>query len=194
MQTIVWDVDDVLNDLMRSWFETFWLPSHPDCSSRYEDILENPPHRLLEVSLGEYLASLDAFRLSGAAEQLLPVPEVLAWFRQYGERFRHIALTATPLRTAPVSAVWVTHRFGRWIRSFNFVPSIREGECIPMYDKTKSDYLSWWGRADILVDDSAVNVDAARVLGIRGVLMPRPWNQSRLTIAETLESLTELVH
>ncbi len=189
MQVIVWDIDDVLNDLMRSWFETFWLPSHPDCPFRYEGILENPPHRLLGASLDEYLTSLDAFRLSGVAEQLPPVPEALAWFRQYGDRFRHMALTAAPLRAAPISAAWVTNHFGRWVRSFHFVPSEREGECIPMYDKAKSDYLSWWGKADILVDDSAVNVDAARAIGIRGVLMPRPWNQNRLTIAETFESL-----
>ena len=193
MRTIAWDVDDVLNDLMRSWLEQRWLPSHPNCSLRYEDIVENPPHRLFGVSLDEYLTSLDAFRLSGAAGRLPPVAAVLAWFHQYGEHFRHIALTATPLCSVPVSAGWVTRHFGPWIRSFNFVPSKREGECIPMYDRTKSDYLRWWGKVDILVDDSAVNVEAARALGIRAILMPRPWNQSRLTIAETLEYLTRLV-
>ena len=193
MHTIAWDVDDVLNDLMRSWFEGSWLPSHPDCALRYEDISQNPPHQLLEVSLDEYLASLDDFRLSGAAERLHPVPEMMAWFCQYGEHFRHIVLTATPLRSAPVSAAWATRHFGRWIRSFNFVPSKREGERIPVYDQTKDDFLSWWGNVDILVDDSAVNVEAARALGIQGVLMPRPWNQSRLTIAEILESLAGLV-
>ncbi len=193
MQTIAWDIDDVLIDLMRSWLEAFWLPSHPDCSLRYEEISENPPHRLLGVSLDEYLASLDAFRLSGAAEQLPPIPEVLAWFRQYGEHSRHIALTTTPLRSAPVSAAWVTYHLGRWIRSFNLVPSKREGERVPVYDQSKVDFLRWWGKADIFVDDRAANVKAVEAFGIRGILMPQPWNQSSLTITETLECLARLV-
>ena len=32
MKTIAWDVDDVLNDCMRTWFERTWLPAHPGCA------------------------------------------------------------------------------------------------------------------------------------------------------------------
>jgi hypothetical protein len=191
MKTIVWDVDDVLNDQTRVWLEGHWLPTHPECALKYTQISENPPHRLLGVSLTEYLASLDGFRFVGA-DRLDPVPEALCWFRQHGQRFRHVALTATPLRAAHISAAWVIKHFGHWIRSFGFVPSAREGEDLPVYDGSKAEYLRWWGKANVLVDDNPVNVDAARNLGVEVVLMPRPWNASRATIADALDSLTHL--
>jgi hypothetical protein len=192
MKMIAWDVDDVLNDLMRTWLERFWVPSHPGCPISYAQVVENPPHTLLGASLSEYLTSLDAFRLSQLATEMPPVPEVLAWFRQYGGSFRHMALTATPLSAAPASAAWVMRHFGRWIRSFHVVPSSRPGEELPAYDLSKEDFLRWWGKIDIMVDDSQLAVVAAQSLGIRTVLMPRPWNRGRLTLAEALSSLTGL--
>lgn len=191
MKTIVWDVDDVLNDLMRSWLEQMWLVSNPHCRLRYGDLIENPPHRLLDVTLGEYQSSLDSFRRSGAGRQLSPSVEVVEWFRTYGDRFRHVALTATPLACAPVSAAWVAQHFGRWIRSFSFVPSARAGQDIPAYDQSKADFLRWWSRADVLVDDSPANVDAARALGIEAILAPRPWNRGTTTITNALQLLVE---
>ena len=186
MQTIAWDVDDVLNDLMRAWFEAAWLPAHSSCSLEYGELSENPPHRLLGVSLPGYLTSLDRFRLSEMGRQLQPVPEVLEWFHRHGHQYRHIALTSTPLKSAPNVAEWVTHHFGRWIRSFNFLPSQRTDNPVFMYDNTKADYLQWWGRADIVVDDNPSLVEAAQQMGLHALAMPRPWNESRLTIAETL--------
>lgn len=191
MKTIVWDVDDVLNDLMRSWFELEWLPSHLRCALRYDDIVENPPHRLLGVTLEEYQSSLDGFRLSEAGRQLSPRSEVVEWFRQYGSDFRHVALTATPMNCASLSAAWVTWHFGAWIRSFSFVPSARSDQNILLYDQSKADFLRWWGRADALVDDSPSNVTAARSLGLEAVLVPHPWNAGRSTIVESLQSLVE---
>ncbi|MFB0525749.1 MAG: hypothetical protein ACETVZ_09405 [Phycisphaerae bacterium] len=193
MKTIIWDVDDVLNDLMQTWLERWWLPSHPHCSINYDQISKNPPHDLLGASKSEYLASLDEFRLSEIAKEVVPVPEVLAWFHAYGDNFRHLALTATPLGSAPGSAAWVMRHFSRWIRSFHVVPSPRQGEQIPLYDKTKEDFLRWWGKVDILVDDSPMNAALAEAIGIQAVLIPRPWNQSRLTLTEALGVLTKLI-
>lgn len=192
MKTIVWDVDDVLNNLMQTWFEHWWVPHHLDCPIGYDQISENPPHELLGVSKSEYLASLDEFRLSQIAKEMTPVPEILTWFRQYGNRFRHIALTATPLRAAPASAEWVIHHFGQWIRSFHLVPSLREADQIPVYDQSKEGFLRWWGKGDILVDDSPLNVGVAQALGIQAVLIPRPWNRSGFTMAEVLEIMSRL--
>ena len=42
MKTIVWDVDDVLNDLMAAWFYEAWLPAHRDCTVTYAQIAQNP--------------------------------------------------------------------------------------------------------------------------------------------------------
>ncbi|TRU52063.1 MAG: hypothetical protein EWV49_01215 [Microcystis aeruginosa Ma_QC_Ch_20071001_S25] len=192
MPTIVWDVDDVLNSLMRSWFEECWLTLHPECLLRYEDILENPPHRLLGVSLGEYLASLDSFRLSAGFQQLTPVGEILDWFDEFGGSFRHIALTATPMVAAPISAAWVMRHFGQWIRCFGFVPSKRAGEYNYQYDNNKGEFLAWWNKADILIDDNMVNLEAAKAVGIQTLLMPQPWNNSKLTITDSLELLANL--
>lgn len=192
MKTIVWDVNDVLDNLMQTWFERWWVPSHPNCPINYNQISENPPDALLGISKSEYFASLDDFRLSEIAIEMAPVPEVLMWFCQHGEHFRHIALTATPLCAAPASAAWVMRNFGRWIRSFHMVPSPRQGEQIPVYDQSKEDFLRWWGRGDILVDDNLFNVTSAQALGIQVILIPRPWNQSQLTLTEALDMLISL--
>ena len=39
MKTIVWDVDDVLNDLMRDWLTQWWMPAHPETKIDYENFL-----------------------------------------------------------------------------------------------------------------------------------------------------------
>ncbi len=192
MKTIIWDVDDVLNDMMRAWFEAAWLPLHPECSLVYDRITENPPHGLLGVSQQEYLSSLDEFRFSRAAREMPPLPETLDWFQEHGAHFRHMALTAAPIPASPFSAAWVMRHFGRWIRSFHVVPSARHHQTSPAYDTSKGDFLRWLGKGDVMVDDSVQNAEAAKALGIRVVLMPRPWNGSPLTIREALDSLISL--
>lgn len=186
MKTIVWDVDDVLNDLMRAWFERAWLPANSSCRMRYEDLANNPPHEILGISLNDYRRSLDAFRRSHLGS-LLPVPESLAWFHEHGKRFRHMALTSVPLQTADISAGWVMRHFGRWIRSFNVVPSPRPGDGALDYDHTKRDFLRHAGKVDVFVDDSPKNIREVGELGVATALMPRPWNGGVRTIAECLE-------
>lgn len=191
MKTIVWDVDDVLNDLMKDWFERKWLPEHSQCNLKYEQISSNPPHNLLKITLKDYLSSLDQYRnsLLDGTFILEPVPQVLGWFEKHGDRFRHISLTATPARFASFSAAWVIRHFGRWIKSFNFVPSIRDDEECFLYDLTKAEYLKWWGSADILIDDNLINIKPAAHIGIRTIIMPRPWNTNVESIENTLNSL-----
>ena len=191
MLTIAWDVDDVLNDLMRSWFENYWLSGHPNCRLAFDDLKENPPHAILGVTQKEYLASLDAYRLSEAAGQMQPNPELLIWFQKYGGSFRHIALTAAPLKTAHISAYWVLKHFGEWIRTFHFVPSGRDHEEIPVYDNSKSEFLQWIEKVDLLIDDSARNIEEAQKIGIRGILVSRPWNIDGYSIQEVIHILTE---
>ncbi len=192
MITIAWDIDDVLNDLMRCWFKEKWLPVHQECKKTYEDLKENPPHKVLGASLHEYLKSLDEYRLSEQYPQMRPVQNIMEWFLQFGRNFRHIALTAVPITASPISAHWVIKNFGRWIRTFHFVPSKRSQEDIPEYERDKADFLQWFGKADIYIDDNLENIESAKKAGIQSVLMPRPWNNQNHSVEEILQSLISL--
>lgn len=194
MLTLAWDIDDVLNELMRTWLEVWWRPQHPGCMLSYEDIKKNPPHQLLGVELDEYLQSLDEFRLSGRYEQMQPNLKVLEWFEKHGFSFRHIALTSVPRIAASVSASWVVGHFGNWIRTFHFVPSLRRGEILPEYDITKADYLKWLNRVDILIDDNEHNVTGLTITDIKYFLVSRPWNSSLLRMEDLLHALSDLHH
>lgn len=193
MKTIVWDVDDVLNDLMRVWFEEFWRPKHPDTKMEYETINLNPPHQLFETSKEEYLASLDEFRLSGRYDRLEPIKEVKSWFLAHGAKFRHVALTRVPVAVAHVSAAWVLKHYGQWIRSFHFIPSYRAGERPPVYDENKGTSLHYFGKADLLIDDTIENIEAAEKYSVKTLVFPRPWNKSRQTISQSLDEILNLV-
>lgn len=191
MKTIAWDVDDVLNDLMRVWFEEKWIIQRPKSPLRYVELAENPPHNLLGISKEEYLSSLDEFRLSIQYRKMQPVSEVKNWFLRYGRCFRHIAVTAVPVQIAHLSAEWTLRHFGCWIRTFHFVPSVRRGYSFIRYDKTKKDFLQWLNKVDMFVDDNEINVRAAKKTGIKGILFPRPWNASKLSVKETLEMIND---
>jgi len=186
MQTIVWDIDDVLNNLMQSWFEESWLPSHPDCRLSFIEITENPPHRLLGVDSTHYLDSLDQFRLSTEADRMIPDAFLLEWFRKYGPRFRHIALTARPVNTISPAVQWTLRYFGSWFQSFGFVPAKRPDATFSGPDKTKEQYLAWLGKADYFIDDSSDNISAATSLGIQAFLVKRPWNRGGSEIQDIL--------
>jgi hypothetical protein len=192
MQTIAWDIDDVLNDLMQAWFTTAWKPSHPMCNLSYSGIIQNPPHRLLGIPVSEYLDSLDLFRVSADARNMLPNHAVLDWLRHYGSGFRHIALTARPLDSASHISEWLFRHFSPHIRTFAVVP-VRPAADVIVYDRNKSDFLRWFGKADFLVDDSEENIQQAEVFGLRGILYPQPWNCSSQTPEEALRSLAQVV-
>ena len=191
MLTIVWDVDDVLNDLMFQWFSLGWKTEHPDCQLSYDDLTANPPHEVLQVELDEYLASMDAFRNTMHAINMRPKPQLLDWFRKRGHGFRHIALTARPLATAPDVAHWVMRHFGAWIRCVGVVPTRIEAG-VPVYDQTKGEFLTWLRLGDVLVDDSSENVLQAAALGMTPLLVAQPWSKTGLTTSELLLRLSEM--
>ncbi len=164
MSLIVWDIDDVLNDLMKVWFEQHWLPCHPECPLRYDKIVDNPPHQLLGISEGEYLESLDEFRASEAARTMRPNPEILDWFQTHGARHRHLALTSRPLASMPAAAEWLFLHFGGYIRTVSVVPSRLEAG-LPAGDVTKGDFLKWLGKDAVLVDDNELQIYQRRGQG-----------------------------
>jgi hypothetical protein len=191
MLTIVWDVDDVLNDLMLQWFSHCWLEKQSDCAIKYCELTSNPPHAVLEISRDEYLTSLDQFRKTDRALQMEPNPLVLQWMQQHGERFRHIALTARPLDSAPNVAEWLLRHFGAWIRCIGVVHT-RENDRFPAYDRNKGEFLDWLHCGDIMVDDSAQNIRQAQARGLKALLYPQPWNESCSTVDALLDELTKM--
>jgi phosphoglycolate phosphatase-like HAD superfamily hydrolase len=190
MRTIVWDLDDVLNHFTESWLKLAWQVEHPECRATCAELRSNPPLRELKASESEYFDSLDRFRISPAAQNLEPQPQVLAWFRQSGHHFRHHVLTARPVKSAGPAAAWVFTHFGRWIRHFHFVPSPRPGESLPAYEATKGEVLARIGPVDFFVDDSPQNVAAAAACGARAFVFPQPWNRAELTVTQILAALS----
>ena len=192
IRTVVWDVDDVLNDLMRSWLASVWAPDHPGAAARYADLRKNPPDELLGLSRTEYLLSLDEFRHGTGYAQLEPNPDILTWLEAEGSRCRHVALTATPLGAVPATASWVLRHFGRWIREFAFIPAEREGEILHTYDANKGAWLARSGVSSVLVDDSPLNLAMAQASGAAALLWPQPWNDG-VSATETLQTLSRYV-
>jgi len=186
MVTIVWDVDDVLNDLQLRWLELAWAPAHPGCGLAYSDLVENPPDRLLGVSRDEYLASLDAFRHTPGYAEQAPKPEVLSWFERHGAAARHVALSAVPLHAAHISAEWVLRHYGRWMRTFSFLPSPRADDPAAGGPRDKACWLTEHAAAGLLIDDSENNVREARAEGLQAEMFPRPWNADAARPVEDL--------
>lgn len=192
MQTIFWDIDDVLNDLMKRWFEDLWLRENPQCTIKYSDIKENPPHRILGVTLENYLVSLDHYR-EKFYRYLNPRQEIISWFEKYGDKARHIAVSAVPLSAVPASAEWLFSHYGLWIRTIHVVPSFRQGEKMIEYDKSKADFFVWLSKKGIFVDDNEANFKFLENSLIKCVLWPQPWNSSCLSPKDTLEILTDFI-
>ena len=190
---MIWDVDDVLNELMREWFDEWWRPGHPECVHCYADIAANPPHSVLGISEAAYLSSLDAFREERFAK-LTPRREVVEWFSEHGHRGHHVALSAPPESFAHLSAAWVIKHFGQWIRTFAFVPAQRGRPDVSEARIAKGDYLEWLGHGDVFLDDREANVEGARALGMKGIVVPQPWNASSYgSLRAALGDLTALV-
>lgn len=189
MKLIVWDIDDVLNDLLKCWFEEF--KESAGLTIDYEDILKNPPHEILGLSKQEYLARLDAFRMSEKGRNLTPNRQILEWLRKHGSGFRHMALTARPRQSMPMLSEWLFRHFGDWIRTVSFVPSFRQGENLPEYDLSKAAFLNWLDRADFFIDDMPENVEAAASVGIAAFAYPQPWNERPLTAEEIFDNLSK---
>ena len=190
MLTIAWDVDDVLNNLTEQWLCNYCKTKN--IKIKYENIIENPPHNILNITFDEYIDSLDSFRLSDKALNMLPNSKILNWFEQYGYLFNNIVITSTSAKTSQNSAFWVMKHFYKWIHSFNVVPSYRIDDNVVRINKTKKDFLKKFGNVDIFIDDNEENIEGAKELNIKTFLVSKPWNKNGLEIENILMKLTEI--
>ena len=62
---MAWDIDDVLNELMRNWLEQEWLYRNPASVLTYQQLLSNPPHQICRVSLSNTRPHLTSFAKTG---------------------------------------------------------------------------------------------------------------------------------
>ncbi len=193
---ILWDVDDVLNQLMREWLHFWQLKNKLDSKPvDVSQILENPPSRVLGIPLEQYLKSLDEFRNSSLGRRMTPHPEVLHWFQKFGPKFVHIALTARPSETMPNQAAWVYENFGRWIHS---IVSVSPSRLESAYQRhqifvSKASFIQWLDKPVILIDDSEDNIQEAKQHCLRTFLFPQPWNSSNQTTEDVLGELSQFL-
>ncbi len=188
---LIWDVDDVLNELM-----CFWLDGGLPKSVRrlpFSSLTENPPDELLGLSRREYLESLDAYR-AGPHYRQAPRKEILAFFQKHGVCFRHIVLSSVPMRFAGRSADWVLSHFGQWIQNCLFVPSPRpDFKMESQFFSSKAEALALLEKEAVLIDDSPLHVDEAGKTGASAFLFPAPWNENRsLSISVFLDRIAQL--
>ena len=192
MQTIAWDVDDVLNDLMRVWLDLWWVPSNPQPQVRSAARGKNPPHDLVGTTLMEYQSSLDSFRLWVFFRRMEPIADVRSWSHlpRRPVSSHRIDRRPAPLTTGLGGVGDPSLR--ALIRGFHFVPSLRHGEDLPTYDLTKGEYFRRVAHVDVIIDDNRDHVDDARRSGLKAVLFPRPWNRCKSTVPEALDELAKL--
>ena len=171
---IAWDVDDVLNDLMGNWFEGKWLPEHPGCRLHFTDLTQNSPERLLGVEREAYLQSLDEYRLT-KYQSMEPDKNALRWFRDCGEQYRHVVVSAVSLKAVHISAEWVYRHFGQWMRGFFVAPTSRGEKLVEGYPTTKQDIFQGWIRPDVFIDDNPANIAQAKACNIPAILRKKPW-------------------
>ena len=182
---VFWDLDDSLNNLMEAWLKRVWNKAHPQSEVDYPDLRENPPTKILGCSLSEYLNSLDHFRNSRAAKDLVPNPAILSWFRQHGSGFEHHVVTARPAETASSAAEWVFRHFGEWIAHFHRLPPQRVRPRNSNCALLKGPFIQSIGGGEVMLDDSEQQLASAEGIVKERILIPQPWNGggSRLEVS-----------
>ena len=175
-----------MNSLMEAWLQNQWKKEdRPACKVEFSQLSENPPDRILGCARQDYYLSLDRFRNSLRGSQLMPQPEILAWFQLHGSSFDHHVITARPPPTVATAAEWVFRHFGRWVRHFHYTPAARApGPLI-----SKGEVIRRSGGGYAMIDDSLEQLDSAGdSVGLK-ILVPQPWNLQSQDLQECLQQL-----
>ena len=188
MALVIWDIDDVLNELSARWLEWVNDPAITDKSQ-----LTNPHfEEVLGWNRGHYLESLDRFR----AERFIDLEpnRLVQSFMSRHTQVSNVLLSATPLSCAPFSAQWGFVHFGQWIDGVLIAPSPRPET--PSTNKTKRDHIQRLvdaGDRVICIDDQPANIREAERAGALAFLWPQPWNESESSQAAVLDSISNIL-
>ncbi len=190
----MWDVDDVLNPLMRDWLEHQKRLESISSTFEYADLINPDFSETLGWPRQNFLVALDEFRLEFQG-RLEPNELIQNWFRQnHSMNVKHVALTATPRTVSDISRDWVAQNFGEFIDDFYLAPSARDTDLLPrkrkhdFYMDFKAEY-----REVIAIDDRPDNLSDARDAGISTLCWPQPWNGSLLDSESTLKALSMMI-
>jgi hypothetical protein len=185
MTLIVWDIDDVLNELTSNWLkwvdDPFISEKSQLTNSRFEEILG--------WSRKDYLKSLDRFR----REQFINLEpnQLIQNFMARHSRISNLLLSATPLTCAPISARWAFVHFGEWIDGVLMAPSPRASRSSTRMSKRDHIFrLVKTGEQVICIDDQPANILEARDAGAAAFLWPQPWNESSSSQDAVLDSIS----
>jgi len=189
VQTIlIWDVDDVLNDLTIRVLEELGVVNTGPVTSSFS----NPRDYVLSLGYEEdtYLTCLDNVRRN-VFHELKPNAEIQSWLQEHGSKYSHMALTSTPLQFCSNSASWVFAHFSHWIDSFGCTPSPRPTDPKGMRYRTKAEYLTRLSTPYILIDDTVSNLEQIDPINGFGLQFPTRWSSTQ-TIPECLQSISAL--
>lgn len=187
---LIWDIDDVLNDLSRLCIESTAQKLRPGI--KFEEIKNNPPLPELGCDLEEFRLILDECRDKYLYSQA-PRKDVLAFFQKNGENFRSMTLSSAPMDMASRSAEWVLRHFGRWIHGTVFVPSPRKRVITgsPLFSSKAEAVVTLGG---ILIDDMPINVEAVKKAGGKALYFPAPWNENKnLAVQDFFHILEKMI-
>lgn len=186
---IVWDVDDVLNNLMASWIDDWSYRNKK--KYRINDLIENPPNRMLKISLEEYYNDLDTFRNENNGDHIPVNKEIMVWFKEKGHLFHNIACTARSKSTRACQARWIYNNYGNWISTVNMSYS---GRLKNKKDSlNKIEFLGFLNKDLLFIDDNEDTIKEAKDMGFDTLLYPQPWNSSTITVNELINKINQKI-
>lgn len=188
MTIIIWDVDDVLNELTENWLNSI---NHSLVRTK-QQLISPEFHAILGWSREKYLQSLDGYRRTSFAD-LIPNGSIQA-FMAHNSHVVHLVLTATPMLSAHLSAEWTIRHFGSWVDGFLLAPSARAGSNSDR--STKADHISRLVSDHdrvVCIDDQPLNVETAQRAGATAILWPQPWNESTQSCDDALRQLSQVI-
>lgn len=187
MKTIIWDVDDTLNNFRFDWFlhnkEELKKIDH-DISYDYFNIKN--PYNILNDNKDTFIKSLKDFKNYNHFK-ITVNKEIYNWFYKYGKNYNHIILTKCSKDYFEFAVNFVNKYFGKWIQSYNYISGNKKDNLNEFL--TKAEFIKkYFKEIKYFIDDSEKNCKQVEELGIKTFCPKQPWNNG-MDIKDILEEL-----